>query len=115
MLQGVSVIFAGISMALAGYLGSRGLHKKLLSNILRSPMSFFDTTPLGRILNRFSKDINNVDEVLTSSFSSFLNCIYTIIATVIAVIIATPTFLIVIVPMAVFYASVQVMGVNTNK
>jgi len=33
------------------------LHGKMLSNILLSPMAFFDTTPLGRVLNRFSKDM----------------------------------------------------------
>ena len=71
-------------------------------------MSFFDTTPLGRILNRFSKDINTVDEVLTRSFSSFFNCFYSIIVTIIAIIIATPTFLIIIGPIAVFYVMIQV-------
>jgi len=95
-------------MALAGYLASRVLHKKLLSNILRSPMSFFDTTPLGRVLNRFSKDVNTVDEVLTSTFSSFLSFLFTILATIITIVVATPTFLIILVPLFLFYVLVQV-------
>ena len=109
LFQALSVICSGISLAFAGYFASRGLHKRILSNILRSPMSFFDTTPLGRILNRFSKDINIVDETLPPSFSAFLSCFYGIVVTLIAIIIATPTFLIVVVPVAIFYVLVQVL------
>lgn len=42
-------------MALGMVQASRKIHKNLLINILKSPMLFFDTTPIGRILNRFSK------------------------------------------------------------
>ena len=38
---------------------STRLHDQVFAKVLRSPMSFFDTTPVGRILNRFSKDLDD--------------------------------------------------------
>ena len=115
VFQALSVMMAGISIAFAGFFASKGLHKSVLSNILRSPMSFFDTTPLGRILNRFSKDINIVDEILPRAFGAFLNCLYSIVTTILAIIIATPTFLIVVVPVGVLYALVQVRSCTSSE
>nr|XP_023011971.1 multidrug resistance-associated protein 4-like [Leptinotarsa decemlineata]XP_023011972.1 multidrug resistance-associated protein 4-like [Leptinotarsa decemlineata] len=43
---------------------SKVLHNKIFSNVLQAPMRFFDTNPSGRILNRFSKDMGAVDELL---------------------------------------------------
>ena len=59
-----SCIVSGVStviIAVGAFRASRKLHDNLLFSLLRSPMSFFDTTPLGRILNRLSKDIERVD------------------------------------------------------
>lgn len=57
------------------------LHKMLLRNILRSPMSFFDITPIGRIVNRFSKDIDTVDVMLPTNFRSWIGCLIAVSAT----------------------------------
>lgn len=43
---------------------SKVLHDKMFSSILHSAMRFFDTNPSGRILNRFSKDMGAIDELL---------------------------------------------------
>merc|ERR1719195_1623741 len=50
--QTVTVVFAALLLYLSTLTGAKTLHNKMLSNILRNPLSFFDTTPQGRILNR---------------------------------------------------------------
>ena len=80
----------------------------MLANIMRSPMSFFDTTPLGRILNRFSKDIYLIDEVVPRSIRSFIWTFLSVLSTIIVIVIATPIFAVVIVPLGIFYFLVQV-------
>ena len=106
--QAVFVLIGALSLALAGIFASRKLHTKLLSNVLRSPMSFFDTTPLGRVLNRFSKDIYVIDEVVPRSISMFLMTSFSVLNTLVVIMVATPTFIIVILPLGVFYFLVQV-------
>ena len=51
--QAVAVVFGSLFLYLATLQGARKLHDNILSNVLRLPMSYFDTTPQGRILNRY--------------------------------------------------------------
>ncbi|CAG8548825.1 3767_t:CDS:10, partial [Scutellospora calospora] len=67
---------------------------------IRSPMSFFDTTPLGRILNRFSKDQYTIDEVLPRTFSGYFRTFFTVLATITVISFSTPAFILIIVPMS---------------
>jgi ATP-binding cassette subfamily C (CFTR/MRP) protein 1 len=53
--QVVSIVFGALFMYFSTLGGAQRLHNKMLSNMLKAPMSFFDTTPQGRILNRFGK------------------------------------------------------------
>lgn len=52
------------------------LHQKLLYGIIRAPISFFDTTPTGRVLARFSSDINEVDIDLPAVAIGVVYCIF---------------------------------------
>lgn len=48
------------------------MHVTLLTNVLRWPMELFDTTPLGRVLNRFSKDVDTIDNTLPQVIKSWI-------------------------------------------
>lgn len=108
LVQACFVFLSSFSIAIASFFASRSLHVNILNNILRSPMTFFDTTPLGRILNRFSKDMNVIDETIPRSIRTFLMTLFTVFSTIMVVAIATPIFIAVIVPLVVIYFVVQV-------
>jgi len=48
------------------------MHQMLLTNVMRWPMEMFDQTPIGRILNRFSKEIDTVDILLPQNLKSWM-------------------------------------------
>ncbi|XP_028408178.1 multidrug resistance-associated protein 4-like isoform X2 [Dendronephthya gigantea] len=80
------------------------VHNKMVTCLLKAPVSFHAINPVGRILNRFSQDINSLDDLLP--FYIFLVCIYAgpTIATVLLAIITTPLLIIpVLLALPVFY------------
>ena len=108
LCQIIFTVLASFSLATGGIFASRQIHKRLLTNILRLPMSFFDTTPSGQILNRFSKDINTVDETVPRSIRTFIFTCFTVLSTIIVISYATPLFMIVILPLTILYVLIQV-------
>ena len=51
---------------------SRMLHNQMFGSILRAPILFFDTNPIGRVLNRFSKDVGFLDDLLPFQFCEYM-------------------------------------------
>ncbi|OMJ19580.1 Metal resistance protein YCF1 [Smittium culicis] len=78
-------------------------HSLLLKAVMRSPMSFFDTTPLGRILNRFSKDQETIDHQIPRSFDSWASSMMSVLATLIVIVTSFPLFLVAAVPIMIAY------------
>ena len=106
--QALCVLISSICLALGSKIASRYLHQSILVNVMHSPMSFFETTPLGRIVNRFSKDISTIDDKVPMSLVSFLRTFCSVLGTVVAISFATPIFLVVIVPLGFVYLFIQV-------
>ncbi|KAG5195942.1 ATP-binding cassette sub-family C member 2 [Ovis aries] len=113
--QGFFVFIANIWSVYGCNHASNILHKQLLNNILRAPMSFFDTTPIGRIVNRFAGDISTVDDTLPMSLRSWVLCFLGIVSTLVMICLATPIFVVVIIPLGIIYVSVQVFYVATSR
>ncbi|KAG2462234.1 AB1C protein, partial [Polypterus senegalus] len=114
-LKGLFVFVGTALIARGAIFASRTLHKRLLGNVLRSPMLFFDTTPTGRIVNRFAKDIFTIDEAIPLSFRSWVMCFLGVLGTLFVICFATPLFTAVIVPLALFYFFVQRFYVATSR
>ncbi|XP_053511819.1 ATP-binding cassette sub-family C member 3 isoform X4 [Artibeus jamaicensis] len=115
ILQGILVVSSSIVMAVGCTRASRLLHQVLLHNKMRSPQSFFDTTPSGRILNLFSKDIHVIDGVLGPTILMLLSSFSTCVSTLVIIVISTPLFTVVILPLAAFYIFVQRFYVATSR
>ncbi|SCU86403.1 LAFA_0E00540g1_1 [Lachancea sp. 'fantastica'] len=75
-----------------GVTAAKWLNLKAVKRLLHTPMSFIDTTPIGRILNRFTKDTNTVDSELTESVRLFVYQVANIIGVMIMCIIYLPWF-----------------------
>uniref|UniRef100_A0A671VQA5 ATP-binding cassette, sub-family C (CFTR/MRP), member 3 n=1 Tax=Sparus aurata TaxID=8175 RepID=A0A671VQA5_SPAAU len=113
--QGILVMISSFTLAMGNIGAAKKLHNNLLVNKLHTPQSFFDTTPIGRIINRFSKDIYIIDEALPATVLMLLGTVFVSLSTIIVIISSTPIFAVVIAPLAFIYIFVQRFYVATSR
>ncbi|EIW84009.1 ABC protein [Coniophora puteana RWD-64-598 SS2] len=95
--QALSMFLLGIAMDYMSYYVSRNLHHEAVRNIFYAPMSFFDTTPMGRIMSIFGKDIDSVDNQLALAMRIFILTISSVIGSIVIVTILEYYFIIAVI------------------
>ena len=78
-------------------------------------MQFFETTPIGRILNRFSNDIYKIDEVIPRTFSMFFRNCVSVTFVMVVISTSTPAFVLLILPFALLYMYIQRYYLRTSR
>ncbi|KAF8078960.1 ATP-binding cassette transporter [Lyophyllum atratum] len=100
LIGAFSVLFYIALGYYASLQASRSLFVSLLKRLTRAPARFFDVTPIGRILNRFTTDINTIDGALMNSARNCISGILNFLASFTVILVVVPTFA----PFALFIA-----------
>ncbi|OAF68604.1 hypothetical protein A3Q56_03641 [Intoshia linei] len=117
-MMGGQAIFLAIyaaSIAMAFVKGSRGLHVRMLHAVLRSPVSFFNSTPTGRLINRFTKDMTAVDIVMPGQLKGFIGTLFGVIGSFFILVYSNYVILIVIIPLCIVYYTIQRLYIRTSR
>lgn len=100
--------FRGIFLAMHRLKASVKLHDDLTDVVLKAPISFFDVTPIGRVLNRFAADMDKIDLEVTQTVSQGITTVFQVLGAIGAIIVATKgTFIVPLIPLGYVYYLVQ--------
>ncbi|KAJ7039616.1 ABC transporter [Mycena alexandri] len=101
--QAITFFFMGSTFALLTYFASQTLHKRALTRVMHAPMSFFETTPLGRVMHRFTKDCDTIDSTLGEALRMFFATLANITGAIILIAVILPWFLIAVAGILTMY------------
>jgi ABC-type multidrug transport system fused ATPase/permease subunit len=83
-------------------------HEAMLRRVLRAPQGFFERTPTGRILNRFSKDVDTIDTAIPDNIDIWMRTFWFTLNVLLVCSVLTPIFMVGVAPLLLFYWWVQV-------
>ncbi|KAJ8933694.1 hypothetical protein NQ314_013860 [Rhamnusium bicolor] len=105
-----SVLFYKLAM-----ISSQKLHDVMFNSVIRATMRFFDTNPSGRILNRFSKDMGAIDELLPKAALDAGQILLLMVGSLVLVAIVNPQFLILVAIDGVFFLLLRHVFLKSSK
>jgi ATP-binding cassette subfamily C (CFTR/MRP) protein 4 len=94
---------------------SRTLHDKMTKAVIRAKIAFFDTQPLGRILNRFSADVGSNDDMLPQTLFDFTMILFIVLGAVATTITVLPIALVALPPLVWYFISVRRVFVSSTR
>ena len=94
---------------------SERLHDKMVVAILQAPVLFFDSNPVGRILNRFSKDIGCLDELLPKTFLESIQRFLLVFTSIIVPTVTNSWLLLIVVPLTVLVVKISKYYLKTSR
>ncbi|KAI9462255.1 P-loop containing nucleoside triphosphate hydrolase protein [Boletus coccyginus] len=99
----LAIVILNVTILLSTIRASNTFHSKALKGVLRAPMWWFESQPIGRIMNRFSKDIESIDQRLMPQLFQLVAGIGSLISTVVILGYSTPIMLAFVLPMILVY------------
>ncbi|XP_055879588.1 ATP-binding cassette sub-family C member 10-like [Biomphalaria glabrata] len=111
----LSTLLRSFLFAYGGLCAAAVMHNDLLGAILKAPMSFFNSTPIGRIVNRFSSDLYSVDDSLPFTLNIFLAQAFGILGTLVLTCYGLPWFAICLIPISALYYKIQLYYRHTSR
>ncbi|KAI9345493.1 P-loop containing nucleoside triphosphate hydrolase protein [Zopfochytrium polystomum] len=115
VVQGVALVIWNALVIFSSYKASKFYHEAALSRLVRAPMSFFDSQPVGRILNRFSKDIEAVDQQLWHYYFLAIFSGVQLLGAFALIIVYFPILLAVFVPLIIVFGCLLVFYRTTKR
>jgi ATP-binding cassette, subfamily C (CFTR/MRP), member 1 len=115
LASGVFTYIRSIGIATLGVRGSTALHAQLYDSVLSSRLDWFDKTPVGRILNRFSQDLNIIDRMLPFNWGMCVHSSTMVLGCVIILAVVFPLFLVSVPFLAVIYRSTQLKYLESSR
>uniref|UniRef100_A0A3P9LFB7 ATP-binding cassette, sub-family C (CFTR/MRP), member 4 n=1 Tax=Oryzias latipes TaxID=8090 RepID=A0A3P9LFB7_ORYLA len=94
---------------------AQALHNRMFNSILKTPVRFFDINPIGRVLNRFSKDIGQLDSLLPLTFVDFVQVFLQILGVVAVAASVIPWILIPVVPLLLVFIFLRRYFLKTSR
>nr|XP_037845744.1 multidrug resistance-associated protein 6 isoform X2 [Chlorocebus sabaeus] len=113
-LQAIGLFASMAAVLLGGVRASRLLFQRLLWDVVRSPISFFERTPIGNLLNRFSKETDTVDVDIPDKLRSLLMYAFGLLEVSLVVAVTTPLATVAILPLFLLYAGFQSLYVVSS-
>jgi len=117
-LGGVVALLAWVRSVCGFYFtikASQRLHDNMLNSVLRAKIEFFDTNPVGRVLNRFSGDIGIIDDALPQTLFDFFVCLFMVFGGIITAAVVMPYVLIAFPPVLYYFYSARTTFVTTSR